>query len=416
MSCVFSQRLPQDVIRVFQALELEFAPEDRYSRFRLISWWDQKLLQSSKVMVVGAGALGNEVIKNLALLGIGKMYIVDIDTIEHSNLTRSVLFRNSDIGRYKAEVAAGRAKEINPDVDTVGIVGNIVSDIGIGLFNDVDLVIGGLDNREARVAINHKCWLANTPWIDGAIEVVYGIARVFVPPIGPCYECTMTEEDYRLLNQRRSCTLLSRDEMLSGKVPTTPTTASVIAGIQVQEAVKLLHDSPELPILAGKGFVFNGLNHDSYVVEYPLKENCYAHETIDSIIHLDRASNDTSLRTLLEIIRQEMGDKAVLEFNTEIVTGLSCGKCGSTVPFFGSLDTVTESQAQCEQCQQVRIPSLTHRILGREPYLDLTLSEFGLPRWDVVVGRVGMTRRYFELAGDRRLFTLSSGSEERKTR
>src|SRR6476660_1500957 len=89
---------------------------DRYGRFRLISWWRQERLAAAKVLVVGAGALGNEVLKNLALLGVGTVYVIDLDEVEPSNLSRSVLFRAEDGGRGKAEVAARRAGEINPDV------------------------------------------------------------------------------------------------------------------------------------------------------------------------------------------------------------------------------------------------------------------------------------------------------------
>ena len=73
--------------------------EDKYARLRLINWWDQGRLSKAVVLVVGAGAIGNELIKNLALLGIGKILIVDMDRIEHTNLTRSVLFRAGDVGR-----------------------------------------------------------------------------------------------------------------------------------------------------------------------------------------------------------------------------------------------------------------------------------------------------------------------------
>src|SRR3954452_14550562 len=88
--------------------------EDRFDRFRLISWWEQAKLTRAKVLVIGAGALGNEIIKNLALLGIGNLFIADLDRIENSNLSRSILFRESDNGAFKAEVAARRAKEIFP--------------------------------------------------------------------------------------------------------------------------------------------------------------------------------------------------------------------------------------------------------------------------------------------------------------
>ena len=90
--------------------------ENRFSRFELIRWWDQKRLTNAKILVIGAGALGNEIIKNLALLGIGNIIVVDFDKIEPSNLSRSVLFRERDRGRFKAEVAAERAKDLYPDL------------------------------------------------------------------------------------------------------------------------------------------------------------------------------------------------------------------------------------------------------------------------------------------------------------
>src|SRR5215510_11251402 len=89
---------------------------DRYGRFRLISWWRQEKLAAARVLVVGAGALGNEVLKNLALLGVGHVFIIDYDTIESTNLTRSVLYRAGDEGQPKAHRAAAAVKRINPDV------------------------------------------------------------------------------------------------------------------------------------------------------------------------------------------------------------------------------------------------------------------------------------------------------------
>src|SRR5690606_29909653 len=157
-------------------VELDFTAEDRYARLRLISWWDQDLLQAAKILVVGVGALGNEILKNLALLGVGEIYLVDMDRVEISNLSRSVLFRAEDAGKFKAEVAAARLRESNPELRVVPIVGNINFEVGMGLFRHVDVVIGGLDNREARMAINRRCWLTNTPWIDGAIEALNGVA------------------------------------------------------------------------------------------------------------------------------------------------------------------------------------------------------------------------------------------------
>src|SRR5205823_2137802 len=103
---------------------------DRYSRLRLIGWWDQERLRAARILVVGAGALGNEVLKNLALVGVGRIWVVDFDTVEQSNLTRSILFREADHGRGKALAAAEALRKINPDVQVTPICGNVMTDVG----------------------------------------------------------------------------------------------------------------------------------------------------------------------------------------------------------------------------------------------------------------------------------------------
>src|SRR3989304_1450212 len=91
-------------------------PAPRLGTFEFISWWEREKVRAAKMLVVGAGALGNEVLKNLALMGVGHLMVIDFDTIEMANLSRSVLFRESHTGRPKAEVAAARAKAPNPNL------------------------------------------------------------------------------------------------------------------------------------------------------------------------------------------------------------------------------------------------------------------------------------------------------------
>src|SRR5947207_239337 len=100
-----------DVLRIAPESLAEPA-QSRFERFKLIGWWDQSRLSRARVVVVGAGALGNEIVKNLALLGVGNLLIADMDRIENSNLSRAVLYRESDNGTFKASAAARAAKEI----------------------------------------------------------------------------------------------------------------------------------------------------------------------------------------------------------------------------------------------------------------------------------------------------------------
>lgn len=356
-------------------------PEDRYSRFRLIPWWDQELLKKSKILVVGAGALGNEIVKNLSLLGIGHITVADMDSIENSNLSRSVLYREKDEGRKKAEVACERAMDINPNIVATPFVGNVIYDLGIGAFLDYDLVICGLDNREARLWINQCSWRVSHPWIDGAIEVLNGTVKVFVPPYTACYECTMNKVDYDMIAKRKACSLLTRDQMMEGKIPTTPTTSSVIAGIECQEAVKLLHNREDLPTLAGKGFFFNGLTHDSFVTVFQKKEDCLSHETYDPIIETDFDVNST-LKDILNKAKLDLGDSATLNFPREFVTEFKC-ECGECKPVFKQLGRLKESDAKCK-CGKIMNPILCHTIDGSEDFLNMTLKDFDIPKKDII--------------------------------
>lgn len=383
-----------------QPLIVDNLDEDRYSRLRLIPWWDQDKLSRAKIMVVGTGALGNEILKNLALLGVGNILIIDMDSIENSNLSRSILFREKDEGEIKSKVAAAAVHDINPDCRTTWLQADVNYAIGLGLFRWADVVLGGLDNREARLAINQACWKVGTPWIDGAIEALFGIARVFVPPDGPCYECTMNDNDYRLLNLRKSCSLLTKSEMVSGKVPTTPTSASIIAGVQVQEAVKLIHQRTDLPTLAGKGWFYNGLTHDSYVVEYPRREFCPSHESYQSIKSVPLSANDTTVMQMLELIRAEIGESAVISLDRDLIVSLECPHCCLHTPLFRPLGSVNENEARCASCGNIRTPHIVQQITGSESFLHLTLAEIGIPCFDIVTGVNGDATCHIELAGD----------------
>ena len=110
--------------------DIEAQHNDRYHRLKLIPWWDQQRLRDSKVMVVGAGALGNEILKNLALLGVGHILVCDFDHVEPSNLSRSVLFRPNDTGQSKSQIAAERTHELNSDVQAAWLHGDVGSGSG----------------------------------------------------------------------------------------------------------------------------------------------------------------------------------------------------------------------------------------------------------------------------------------------
>lgn len=374
---------------------------DRYSRLDIINWWNRDVLSNANVMVVGCGALGNEIVKNLVMLGIGNIYLVDMDKVEKSNLTRSILFRKEDEGRNKAETAAERAKEINEDVNPLYFDGNIF-ELGLGVFKKMDIVICGLDNREARLFVNQSCWKVTTPWIDGAIEVLNGVARMFIPPHGVDYESTMTETDYKLLNHRKSCMLLGVEDIEQGKIPTTPTIASVIAGIEVQEAIKYLHKQNDLLLLDGKGFVFNGMTNDSYIIEYQVKEDCNSRYTFGDIKHFNKNFSEVTLPDIKEIGFKEFGDEFTIDFNNEIVYELYDEDSNSSIETFANFNLLKPSEVKKgEKLLKVR----TFHSLNTNSDLFNKLSnkklvELKIPANDIITLRKGNAEIYLEFNYD----------------
>lgn len=149
--------------------------------YPLLSWFRRDRVQSAEVMVVGCGALGNEVLKNLALFGFEHIIVVDYDRVELSNLTRSILFSHEDAGKLKVEAVARKVRKINPAIHIRMIAGDIAHHVGLGLLRHTDIVISCLDNRLARYYLNRLCMRAGVPWIDGGIDGLEGTARIFAP-------------------------------------------------------------------------------------------------------------------------------------------------------------------------------------------------------------------------------------------
>lgn len=128
--------------------------DDRFARHRLISGFDQSRVSKIKIGLIGAGAIGNEILKNLLLLGIGQVDVYDFDHVEESNLTRSVFLRNSDIGQPKAHAVVNRASELHPATQLRAIEGDIFLTLGLQQASEYDLIIAAVDNFEARLRIN----------------------------------------------------------------------------------------------------------------------------------------------------------------------------------------------------------------------------------------------------------------------
>lgn len=363
----------------------------RYHRQELITWWDQDKIRTARVLVIGAGALGNEILKILALTGIGEVLVYDMDVIEESNLSRGVLFRDEDQGAAKATVAVSRMRELNPDVTGHARVENLNHNAGLGVFLWADVVICGLDNREARIFANSACAATGRVWVDGAIEGLAGIARVFDPARGACYECTMNETDRKLVAERRSCAMLARDIVDSGHVPTTAVSAALVAALEVQEAIKLLHGQPAL---VSEGLHLNGLWSDVSRVKYPRRDDCPGHESLGKVTALGLASDEVTFGQLVERAERELGEGAVLELSRDLIVSLECTTCETREPRGEVLGALREKDAACPTCGAHRVVEFASSV-SRDGIVDLsrTPRQAGLPPFDIIVARQGLDER-----------------------
>lgn len=232
---------------------------DRYARHRAIEGFSQQALQASRFAVIGAGAIGNEVVKNLCLLGVGAIDVYDFDTVEVHNLTRSVLLREADVGSSKAASVASRAAELDPAVTINAIDGDVWQTLGFETLRGYRCVIGALDNFEARLRVNLLCWIAGVDWINAAIDSRYVTVESF--PFGrsagevddapvACYECGLPPSVYQRIAQRYSCGGLQRAAALQRVVPTTAITASIAGAQAVNRALRmrLPHGGPKAKV------------------------------------------------------------------------------------------------------------------------------------------------------------------------
>lgn len=373
-------------------------PSGRFERFARVEWWDQSRLRTARVLVVGAGALGNEVVKNLALVGVGHQAVADMDRVEESNLSRSALFDAADQGRFKAEVICRAAGRLFPAIEALPLVGNVLGEVGLGWFRWAEIVVGALDNREARVFVNSACAMLGRPWIDGGIDMLNGVVRGFAPPATACYECTMGQADWDLINKRRSCSLLARRAVEAGGVPTSPITASVIGAMQAQEVIKHLHG---MPMLAGTGYVFEGRTHGSYAVQYQVRDDCPWHEGAVPVEADPRLGRASTLRDVWDAAERRLGRLDALDVAHEIVTTLECPACGHVEELFRPVCGVTEAEAVCPRCRTECRANIAASIGRDSPWLGKTAGEFGLPAWDVLWARGPGGSLGLELAADR---------------
>ena len=203
---------------------------DRYSRQVMledIGYQGQLKLRKAKVCVVGVGGLGNPITTRLVAMGVGNLRIVDRDVIELSNLHRQTMFDESDVGQIKVEVAAKKLQKLNSDCYIEALPVSVNDYNALDVIEGCDVVIDGLDSVNARYSLNKACVEKKIPFVTGAAVGISGQAFTILPKKGACYHCMFPS--------------LDEDSMPTCSIEGVhPSILSIIGGIQVAEAVKVI--------------------------------------------------------------------------------------------------------------------------------------------------------------------------------
>lgn len=187
----------------------------------------QQKLKRSKVAVIGLGGLGSVSSIYLALAGVGHLRLVDQDTVELNNIHRQLLYTLADLKYPKAETAAKKIHQINPEIKVESISENAGPRNIEQIVKDVDCVVDGLDNMKTRYLLNRTCVKHKIPYVYGAAIGIEGALSVFHPPETPCLECVFPSVEDRYLQTCETRGIIGA-------------TAGIIGTMQAMETIKLL--------------------------------------------------------------------------------------------------------------------------------------------------------------------------------
>ncbi|MFI3321337.1 MAG: HesA/MoeB/ThiF family protein [Rikenellaceae bacterium] len=209
----------------------------------------QLLLESAKVLIVGAGGLGSYVIQHLAAAGVGVIGIVEFDVVSESNLNRQILFKTDDIGHSKAIAARRRVEELNPLVKVELYNEKFEQSNGLSLVEKFDIVVDCTDNYKARFAMDSSCEKLQKPLVHASVESMRGVATTFLYENG--------------INYR---SLYGDDEKIATAVGVLSPIVGVLGSIEASEVVKLITGIGST--LSGKLFTINLLNFKSEIFDF----------------------------------------------------------------------------------------------------------------------------------------------------
>jgi len=398
--------------------------DERFSRLTAMVEYPAAAVQKARVVVGGVGALGNEVVKNLCLLGFRNLFLIDMDTVERSNLTRSVLFTETDLGKAKIHAAATAARRIYPEVRISGHFGDVAT-VGFGVFRRADLIFSDFDGFYPRIFLNAAALKVKKPWIDAALGVdprrgsvmLYNATR----PDTACFVCRIgvqtAIEELLEIEGLIGCQQLDRDRVAAGFMPTSPTTSAAIAAVQTQAGLDLLRlGLSDDNLWTRSGMALNLGTLSAAKLKLQRMDGCPEHagdRGIDAGSFLEAAtwqSHRTTIGQAFNEVREFLALRAAeplyLSYHT-LFKGLAhCLDCSATAAIFKPVYVVEARKkrgipVECPHCGSPNLEAdddfgEISAVEQREfPRPDLTLAAAGFRRLDIL--------KFFALRDDREL-------------
>lgn len=402
----------------------------------MISKLAAAMICNLRILIFGCGAAANEIVKNLVLMGFRFITVVDFDFVEDSNLSKSVLFGRKDIGRFKAEVVAEKAAlmALAENVVIRYIVGNLITDVGKGVFLEHDFVICCVDTKDARVYINDMCVRTHTPFMEVGFRGYNSEVSFFAPegPIqqqdGTLIDSLPTSDGFfpKMLGTfpvclreemgtgtfdgtRNSCSGFKVHDKDLAKIPTIQTGAAFVGAILAQELVKYLDGKDTL---RGKMLLFHGLTLETMLIGYTRRPDCTVHDEEYNVVTVP-VSREATIGQALQAVEAELGGRAILSLPDDFILSATCHCCGERMQINTRAREVWDEQRWCTRCRET-YPDYANRLrypagiekVPREVSLNYPpevlarkLAETGVPENDILECTVlsGGAPRYYQV-------------------
>lgn len=254
-------------------------PLERYRRQLAIDGWDREIqekIQSAEVTVVGAGGLGSPVLLYLAAAGIGKIRIIDGDTVNLSNLNRQILYHESEIGMSKAKAAAGRINLLNPSIEVRAVSHGLDADNFHDHLADTDILVDCLDNYQTRFLLNRFVVKNSIPLIHAGVHGLSGQLTTVLPGESPCLECLFhglsnsTEAEAEPAPDSKGT--LPQGAVQAPETPALGAVTGILGSLQALEVLKLISGLGRT--FSGRLLIFNGLEGNFEEIQISKNPNC----------------------------------------------------------------------------------------------------------------------------------------------